>query len=90
MRMCYCIHMLDHRLQILLDEERYQRVAREARRRGISVAAVIREAIDRLPEDSDRRRAAIATILAADPMPVPEDPADLRRELDAAHNRSPQ
>ncbi len=40
--MCYC--MLDHRLQILLDEERYQKV--EASRRAISVAAVIREAID--------------------------------------------
>jgi hypothetical protein len=79
--------MLDHRLQILLDEERYQKVVREADRRGTSVAAVIRVAIDRLPDTSEQRRAAIAAILGAEPMAVPDDPADLRRELDDAHDR---
>jgi hypothetical protein len=73
--------MLDRRLQILLDQERYEKVSREAARRGVSIAEVIREAIDRLPVDTDRRRAAIARILAAEPMEVPADPADLRREL---------
>lgn len=81
-RMC----MLDHRVQVLLDDERYEKVAREARRRGISIGAVIREAIDRLPTDSEARRAAIEAILAAEPMPVPDDPADLRRELDTARD----
>ena len=85
--MCYCMCMLDHRLQILLDEERYQKVVREADRRGTSVAAVIREAIDRLPDTSERQRAAIAAILGAEPMSVPDDPADLRQELDEAHDR---
>lgn len=79
--------MLEHRFQILLDGERYRRVLREARRRGISAAAVIREAIDRLPEDPDQRRAAVAAVLAAEPMPVPADPVELRQELDAAHDR---
>lgn len=78
--------MLERRVQILLDEERYRKVADEARRRGISFAALIREAIDRLPTDLERRRALIEAILAADPMPVPEDPADLRRELNDAHD----
>jgi hypothetical protein len=79
--------MLDHRVRILLDPERYQKVSREAERRGTSMAAVIREAIDRLPSNEDRRRAAIAAILAAEPMAVPEDPSELHREFDAAHDR---
>ena len=75
----------DRRVQLLLDEARYRKVAQEARRRHVSVAAVIREAIDDLPAEPNRRRTAIAEILAADPMPVPLDPADIRREIDAAH-----
>ncbi len=37
---------MTRRLQLLLDEERYQRVAAEAKRQRLSVAAVIRDAID--------------------------------------------
>jgi hypothetical protein len=85
--MCYCMCMLDHRLQILLDDARYQKVAREAARRGVSIAAVIREALDRLPNDAAARRAAVDAILAAEPMPLPLDADELRRELDAAHDR---
>jgi hypothetical protein len=83
------MHMLDRRVQILLDGRRYQKVEEEARRRRTSVAAVIRSAIDQLPGERDweRRRAALEAILAADPMPVPDDPADLRKELDDAHDR---
>lgn len=83
--MRYRIHMLNHRLQLLLDEDRYQRLTDEARRRDISVAAVIRDAIDHAlawPESkAERRRRAIDAILAADPMPVPDDPGDLKREI---------
>ena len=79
--------MLDHRVQILLDEERYRRVAREARRRGVSIAAVIRDALDRLTSVGETRRGAIEAILTAEAMAVPTDPAELRRELDAAHDR---
>ncbi|MGH3149800.1 MAG: ribbon-helix-helix protein, CopG family, partial [Streptosporangiaceae bacterium] len=39
--------MLTHRLQILIDDERYERVRAVARQRGTSVANVIREALDR-------------------------------------------
>lgn len=88
--MCYCMCMLDHRLQILLDDERYQKVAREAKRRGVSIAALIREALDRLPADAEARRNALDAILAAEPMAVPADPAELRHELDAAHDRFPR
>lgn len=78
--------MYDRRMQLLLDESRYQRVAREAERRGVSMAVVIREAIDALPRTDEKRRAAVDAILAADPMPLPADPAELRRELDEARS----
>jgi hypothetical protein len=65
----------DRRLQVLLDEDRYARVATVAHQRGISVAAVIREAIDRgLPHPDRRRAAAARVVLAADPVSVPDLP----------------
>jgi hypothetical protein len=72
----------DRRLQLLLDEDRYQRVAALAQQRGTSVAAVIREAIDQgLPLPERRRAAAARRLLGAEPVPVP-DVADLLAELD--------
>lgn len=72
---------LDHRLQILLDAERHARLVAVAQERGVSVATVVREAIDRgLPTPDSRRRAAGARLLAAAPMPVP-DPEELVTEL---------
>ena len=89
MHMRYRMHMLNRRVQILLDKGRYDKVARLARRRGVPAAAVIREAIDQLADEQewDVRRRAIEAILAAPPMDVPEDPGDLRRELDEARAR---
>lgn len=80
------MHMLTHRLQILLDEGRYGRLAHEASRRRVSVAAVIRGAIDEAlpPAQLEKRRAAVAAVLAAEAMPVPREAVDLRRELDEA------
>lgn len=76
-------------MQILLDEERYERVAAIATVRQISVAAVIRDAIDRsLAEPDDRRRAAAARdILNAPPMDVPERVEDLVAELNEIRSR---
>lgn len=80
--------MYERRLQLLLDQERYERVAARARRRRVSVATVIREAIDAaLPAADVGRRAAADRILAATPIGLPDDPAELRRELDEAHDR---
>jgi predicted transcriptional regulator len=76
--------MLTHRLQLLLDDERYERVHTLARQRGTSVAAVIREALDRgLPATQRRRSAAARRILAAAPMPV----GNLLTELDDLRGR---
>ena len=74
--------MLEHRLQILLDDERHQRITKAARARGVSVATIVREAIDRgLPSSERQRRVAGDVILAAEPMAVPDVPA-LLTELD--------
>jgi hypothetical protein len=79
--------MLEHRLQILLDEERHTRITAVARQRGVSVATVVREAIDRgVADPSDRRRAAGRRLLEAPDMPVPE-PAELKSELDELRAR---
>lgn len=79
--------MLEHRLQILLDEERHARITSVARERGVSVASVVREAIDRGVADSSiRRRAAGQRLLEASDMAVPE-PGELREELDALRSR---
>ena len=72
----------EKRLQILLDQERYERVAALARSRGVSVAAVIRDAIDRgLGMPVDVRTFALDTILKAEPDEVPQDPDELVAEL---------
>lgn len=73
--------MLTHRLQVLLDDGRRQRLEHEAKKRSVPVAVLIREAIDALyPATSDERRDAASAILAAAPMPVPDVEA-LRDEL---------
>jgi hypothetical protein len=78
---------LEHRLQILIDDERHQRIVQSARERGVSVATVVREAIDRgVAGPSARRLAAGRRLLAAEDMPVPE-PAALRAELEALRGR---
>lgn len=78
---------LEHRLQILLDDERHKRITEAAHERGVSVATVVREAIDRgLGGPSIRRRAAGRRLLQAPDMAVP-DPEELRAELDALRGR---
>jgi len=79
--------MLDRRLQVLIDEDRWSRLEREAGRRGVSVAVLVREAIDeRFPGNADERRTALQAILEADPMDVP-DPEELVDELEAIRGR---
>lgn len=74
---------LDRRVQLLLDRERYERLEVEAARRGVSVAAVIREAIDRaFGGDVGSRAEAAAELLAAEPMPVGEWAEEKQRLAD--------
>jgi hypothetical protein len=80
--------MLNHRLQILIDEPRYRRLQAEARERKTSVAAAIRDAIDQVfPAGSSPRSAAARAVLDAEPMPVP-DVEELRAEREDTRTRS--
>lgn len=82
-----CMPELGHRLQILLDDERHRRITAVARERGVSVATVVREAIDRgIADPAGRRRSAARRLLDAPDMQVPE-PGELRDELDALRAR---
>ena len=76
-----------HRLKILLDDERHRRITSLARERGVSVATIVREAIDRgLASPGDRRKSAGRRLLDAPDMPVPEPP-QLKEELEALRAR---
>lgn len=78
---------LEHRLQILLDDERHRRISAVARERGVSVATVVREAIDRgVIDAAGPKRAAARRVLDAPDMPVPEVES-LREELDELRGR---
>jgi hypothetical protein len=75
--------MLDRRLQVLIDDDRWSRLESEAKRRGVTVAVLVREAIDeRFPGGARERRTALQAILDAELMAVPE-PDELHDELDA-------
>ena len=79
--------LLDHRLQILIDDERHRRITLAAQERGVSVATIVREAIDRGLANPDLKRSAAARrLLDAPDMTVPE-PSELRTELEALRSR---
>jgi hypothetical protein len=79
--------MFDRRLQVLIDDARWSRLEREAGRRGVPVAVLVREAIDQqIPQDAEERRSALQAILDAELMAV-LDPVPLREELDEIRGR---
>jgi hypothetical protein len=54
------------RTQISLTDDQMRRLRREARRRHVSLAAVIRDAVDLVvPDEDDRRRDRVDTLLTA-------------------------
>ena len=59
-----CYHPTVIRTQVSLTEEQMRRLRREARRRHISLAAVVRDAIDRtVPDEDQARRDRVETLL---------------------------
>jgi hypothetical protein len=79
--------MLSRRVQLLLDEDRYQRLATEAHARGVSVASLIRKAIDgAFPPGAERRAKAIDEILSAPLIDLPP-PDGLKEELEELRGR---
>ncbi len=85
--------MLDRRLQILVDKERFERLAEASRRTGAPVGELVRRAIDREfpPHDAERERAG-QRLLAMAPPPGPEpDWMNQKREmLDAPARKWPE
>lgn len=74
--------MKTERLQVLIETAQRERLEQTASARGVSVAALVRDAIDVVyPPRAQTREAAAAAILEAGPMEVP-DVAELRAELD--------
>ncbi len=68
------VHMLNRRLQVLVDEERYELLARESERAGAPIGELVRRAIDheysRQADDAERERAGQALLA----MPTPQGP----------------
>lgn len=80
--------MLDRRLQVLIDEDRWERLEAEAERRGVAVSLLVREAIDeRFPSRARARAVALQEALDAPPIEAPELGA-LLAELGEARARS--
>lgn len=77
--------VMERRLQLLLDQARYDRVAEAAAASGRSVAAVIRDAIDLAhPSGDDARRRALREFLD---MTIPatgrgESWAEIKRDME--------
>lgn len=72
---------LSRRTQLLLDDDLHQRLRQIAAERGISLGALIREAIDeKLARVQDARATAIEELLSAEPMPVDDWPI-MKREM---------
>lgn len=85
------MRMYSERLQILVSKEQRRRLEREAKRRGASVASVIRDAVDVElggVSRTDRLRAAeeIAAMRATPYLP----PEQLERAIDEARTESIQ
>jgi plasmid stability protein len=75
--------LLTRRTQLLLDDELHQRLRETAAQRGISMGALIREALDeKLSRVQDARSRAIAKLLAAKPMPVDDWPMMKKQMLE--------
>ncbi|MFT4135567.1 hypothetical protein [Microbacterium sp.] len=79
--------MKTERLQVLIDAAQRDRLEQTASARGVSVASLVRTAIDVVypPLATERMRAA-AAILAADEMDTPSV-GEIARELDDLRGR---
>lgn len=78
---------MTRRLQVLLDEGRFARLERLARKRKTSVATLIREAVDvAFPEEVVTREEAGRRLLDAEPVAF-GDWASVKAEIDAMYER---
>ena len=79
-----------HRLEVRLDPERRSRLEELAREKGAPISEVVRQLIDDAYEEIDRaRRRRAVEIMKSMSLPVPEDPQELCRILNGAHDIGP-
>ena len=79
---------LTRRTQLLLDDELHRRLREIATERGISIGALIREAIDeKLASIQDSRSRAFAKLLEAEPMPVEDWPVMKQQILEDRYGK---
>jgi hypothetical protein len=76
--------MLERRVHLMMDEDRYALLEELAESRGVSIAALIREAVtiafgSTSPER--RRAAAWASLRSSPPIPVPDTVEELNAEI---------
>lgn len=77
---------LSRRTQLLLDDDLHGRLRQIAAERGISLGALIREAIDeKLARVQDVRAEAFRQLLEAEPMPVDDWPVMKKEILDSRY-----
>lgn len=83
----YALHMFNERIHLLVSKEQRLLLEREAKRRGASVASVIREAVDERYGGIGReeRMAAVESIAAIRGIPAPS-PEELSRMLAEAYD----
>ncbi len=74
--------MLNRRLQVLIDDERWERLEKRSAETGASVGEVVRRAIDEAVPATSREEsiAAMERFLGSPPMPVGEW-EDMKREM---------
>lgn len=88
--------MLNRRLQVLVDDERYERLARESERIGAPVGELVRRAIDHefpgVGPDAERKRAGRELLAMAAPQgegPEPDWEVQKKEMLDAPSQKWP-
>ena len=75
--------LLNRRTQLLLDDDLHRRLQEAAAERGMSLGALIREAIDeKLSRAQETRAKAIDKLLAAEPLPVEDWPVMKRQMIE--------
>ncbi len=77
-----CYHSTMIRTQVSLTEEQMRRLRREARRRHMSLAAVVRDAVDQVVPDEDDSRSARIDALLGVAGSVASGTGDVAREHD--------
>ena len=79
------------KIQVTLEEARYEKLAEIARREGRKLASVVRESIEKYtlaPEAERAKREALDELFTLEPSPVPKRYADWKQEYGARKTKN--